>query len=124
VVQIPKNIKVLSSKRGQQDGDIVLSQMTIKSSQITKTLQGQELLELYERLDSYKKILHEVKKALGDSLMDDSRIIDHILNLKKQQRAATMKALPQIEDRYQMQIEDLNSQLERMTQNFSDTQQL
>ena len=50
-----------------------------------------------------------MKKALGDSLMDDSRIIDHILNLKKKQRDATLKALPQIEDRYQMQIEDLNS---------------
>ena len=58
--------------------------MTIKSSQITKTLQGQELLEIYEKLDTYKKVLHEVKKALGDSLMDDSRIIDHILSLKKQ----------------------------------------
>ena len=57
--------------------------MTIKSSQITKTLQGQELLEVYEKLDNYKKVLHEVKKALGDSLMDDSRVIDHILNLKK-----------------------------------------
>ena len=58
--------------------------MTIKSSQITKTLQGQELLEVYEKLDTYKKVLHEVKKALGDSLMDDSRVIDHILSLKKQ----------------------------------------
>ena len=57
--------------------------MTIKSSQITKTLQGQELLEVYEKLDNYKKVLHEVKKALGDSMMDDSRVIDHILNLKK-----------------------------------------
>ena len=57
--------------------------MTIKSSQITKTLQGQELLEVYEKLDNYKKVLHEVKKALGDSLMDDSRVIDYILNLKK-----------------------------------------
>ena len=57
--------------------------MTIKSSQITKTLQGAELLEVYEKLDNYKKVLHEVKKALGDSMMDDSRVIDHILNLKK-----------------------------------------
>ena len=41
------------------------------------------MLEVYEKLDNYKKVLHEVKKALGDSMMDDSRVIDHILNLKK-----------------------------------------
>ena len=54
-----------------------------------------------------------MKKALGDSLMDDSRIIDHILNLKKQQRDAAQRSL-QSEDRYQMQMEDLTAQLNRL----------
>lgn len=88
IIQIPKNIKVLSSKRGQNDFEGSGQQMMIKSSQITKTLQGQELLELYERLDTYKRLVHEVKKALGDSMMHDSKMIDHILNLKKRQRDA------------------------------------
>ena len=85
--------------------------MMIKSSQITKTLQGQELLELYEKLDSYKRLIHEVKKALGDSMMNDSKMIDHILNLKKRQRDAdeSQKTISLIEERYQMENEDLSS---------------
>lgn len=43
---------------------------------------------MYEKLDTYKRLIHEVKKALGDSMMNDSKIIDHILNLKKRQRDA------------------------------------
>ena len=61
--------------------------LTIKQSQIVKTLQGKELLDLYEKLDHQRKVINDVKRVLGDTLMTDHCIVDRIVALQDAQRS-------------------------------------
>ena len=56
--------------------------LTLKQSQITKTLQGKELLELYETVDYQRKIINDCKRVLGDVKMTDASIIKRIVALQ------------------------------------------
>ena len=90
---MPKSLKVLTlSKREDswasnekfatcQQALPSSAALTIKQSQIIKTLQGNELLDLYEKIDSQRKLIDDTKRVLGDIDMTDASIIDRIVSL-------------------------------------------
>ena len=85
--------------------------LTIKQSQITKALQGKELLSLYEKLDRQRLVLNEAKQVLGDPLMTDQCIVERIACLMKSQRVLRAEhslTVAQMAERHDMQIEDVS----------------
>ena len=130
--QVPKSLKVLSlSKRDdsvassdyfapQQPSAITTNPITtIKQSQITKTLQGRELLELYDKVDHQRKVLNKVKQVLGDPTMTDQSIVEriqHLMTAKNQINLDHQAQLELVQNRFMMQIEDLCAQINRLQQ--------
>ena len=82
-----------------------------------KTLQGKELLDLYEKVDHQRKVINEVKRVLGDTLMTDQCILERVVALQDAQRSVQEEhafVTSQLLNRHQMQIEDLSGQILRL----------
>ena len=58
-----------------------------------------------QKLEAYGKMIHEIKKALGDSMMLDCEIFNRITSLKRSEAISAEVMLSK--ERSEMMIEDL-----------------